>query len=434
MHRLPKFLHRDVLRPFILIALALCLASTKPARSEAPQFLTIREALDLSNEYNPNLKAASARESATRSRVGIAQSNFYPTVALEAVDSSGFPGSTGSSLGMTGLIGSPFRSGFSAGAVLKQDVFDFGRTYFGVKASKLDAQSQERATEINTYQVEQEVLQAYFDCALNRTEIERWQAFLKDTELVERQVEIFIKTGQRSIVDRYLSRAQRENANTHVLDFQTRESASIQRLAVLIGIQKPFACPLLNDLSSDLQLHPASAENPIIAFARIQLDASEARLDQAKAENLPIILGIASAGYLQDTHVVQKENYSLGVGIRFPLFEGFRIKSEIDRNSAQVDENFYLLQNSQFVLKDLNRQYDEKIRSADTRRTQLVEELKNANEAFTIAKRRYFDLQGTLVDLRDSVSNLERVVDSLDIAQAEYLQFTSLEAVLNGAR
>jgi outer membrane protein len=393
--------------------------------------ISLRKILDSADQYSPDLKASGARENAAQSQVGIAQSYYLPNLNFEAIDSTGFAGSSGA-LDVQGLMGSPYRSQFSAGFVLTQNIVDFGRTYYGVQTSKAEAKSEEKRTDIDRYQLDQNVIQDYFDCVLNRAQKETWSEIAKDSGLVTKEVDRFVRTGQRSVVDRYLADLQKEQALTQSANFETREKVSIQRLALVTGLDPDFRCPLLGDEKAALRA--PQGENPIVAYARDQLDAANAKLSQSKTENLPKIVGIASAGYLQDTHFVQKQDYALGIGLEIPIFEGFRVKDQVNQNAALVDEKDYLVQASKLRLEDLNRQLDERIESASVRVDHLGRELKIAVDGFDLAKKRYLDFQGTLVDVRDSLNYLSNVKTELNASQADYLESKYLKDVLNGAR
>jgi outer membrane protein TolC len=396
-----------------------------------PPELSIQEALEKANSYSPDLKAASERENQAESRVGISKSGYLPDINLEAIDSTGFPGST-AALGVAGLPGSPFRSGFSGGAVLTQNIVDFGRTYYSVKAAESDLKSQKISTEINRYQTEQTLIQAFVDCALNRSQEEAWKELALDTDLVSHEVDRFVNTGQRSIVDRYLARAQKEQATTNVSDFSKRQQLATSRVALLTGISTAFVCP---SFSADLSLLniklSSKGTNPYLEFAETRVNAAENRLKKAQSENLPKVIGIASAGYLQNTHIVESQSYSLGVGIVFPLFQGFRIKNEVDEAASIVQEQDFLVDSSRLQIENVNTLYDEKIQSANVRIQNLGIELENATTAFEVAKKRYLGFQGTLVDVRDALTNLARVKSELNQAKSIFYESQFLKTALN---
>ena len=97
--------------------------------------LSLAEALTQAEHNSPRLKAANLQVVAAHKGVGVAQAGYYPSVALEGIDSWGFPGSSGA-LGIGGLMGSPYRSEAAAGLVAQDTLFDFGRTYSSVRAAQ----------------------------------------------------------------------------------------------------------------------------------------------------------------------------------------------------------------------------------------------------------------------------------------------------------
>lgn len=396
--------------------------------------ITLRQALDQAQNYSPDLKASQSREVEAVSSAGIAQSYYYPSIEAQAIDSTGFPGSTGY-LGIGGLMGSPFRSGLGAGVVMTETLFDFGRTVNRVESREHQIESRKQDTEVTRARLNQEVIQAFFGCSLNRTQKETWLELRSDAEVIQREVNHFVQTGQRSIVDRYLAETQIQQARTASADYETRQTESQKRLAILMGAgpKADWVCPVLKP-DQALGLSAQTPVNPIIARAAADLQSIQSQLSAEKAENLPTIVGLGSVGYLQDTRLVNRTDYSLGIGISIPLFEGFRIKDTIDRSAAEVQEKDFNLQASRQLLDDLNQQYNETILSTANRLQHLTDELKLAQEAFNLAKKRYFAFQGELLDVRETLSNLIRVSVDENTTLASYLQSKESKEVLNGAK
>ncbi|MDR3606807.1 MAG: TolC family protein [Oligoflexia bacterium] len=427
-------------RIFFGILTCLALSPIGPAQADSSKgALTLREALDLGQAYSPGLKAARSRESQAHSDIGIAKSTYYPSVSAQAIDSAGFPGST-AVLRVGGLMGSPYRSGLGAGVVFTQILTDFGRTHYGVTASEFAEERQKQDTEVTRYQVDQEIIEAYFNCTLNQAQIDIWTSLAKDADVVAKEVNHFVQTGQRSIVDRYLAETQLEEAQTAIADFRAREDVSKKRLAVLIGTPTTtesapptFACPSVLSLDRRLGLLGSDAPNPFVSRAEKDLKSAQAQLDQAKADHLPVLVGTGSAGYLQDERLVNRADYSLGIGISIPLFEGFKISENVKRTAALAQEKDFTLTASRLFVDDYNQRYDETILAAATRLEHLETELKLARKAFDIAKKRYFAFQGDLLDVRAALSNLTRVLVDQNNTRAQYLQFKGFKEVLNGA-
>ena len=328
-------------------------------------------------------------------------------------------------------MGSPYRSGFSAGLVAQQKLFDFGQTLNGVRAAESTARRQREETGIVRYQVDTEALRAFYDCAKNRTQKEEWKKLVDEAALVAREVTRFVKTGQRSVVDRYLAEAQKEEALTAAADYEQRQQSASQRIAVLTGL-KPDESQCIT-LPEDASTGYPSGESPYLSTAKQDLEAAKARLDQTKAFNYPVLVGVGSFGYLQDARVVPKQDYALGAGLILPLFEGGRISAQVDRAAAAVTEKESEVSATQQRLDDLNTQLDQSIGSAHVRMDHLNTEATLARDGFAIAKKRYLAFQGTLIDVREALRNLSRTETDLIRARSEFLQSRGLKELLNGA-
>jgi outer membrane protein TolC len=405
---------------------------TSIALADAPHELTLREALDFAQNYSSELKAADTRVTEAKSSVAVARSYYYPTLEAQATDSSGFPGST-SYLAVGGLMGSPYRSGLGAGVVFTETLYDFGRTSNHVQSLEHQLESQKQDTEISRYRLNQEVIQAYFSCTLNRSQKTIWTRLQNNADVVEREVDRFVQTGQRSVVDHYLAETQKQEARTAAADYETREAQSEKRLAVLMGVYGELKCPEL-PTAEDFGLLAPPAVNPLISRAQADLKAAQSQLSGARSEHLPTLVGMGSVGYLEDQRLVDHSNYSLGIGLSIPIFEGFRIEENVNRTAAQVSEKDFSLQASQQLLDNLNQQYDETIVSTRTRLSYLGPELKLANDAFNLAKKRYFSFQGDLLDVRAALANLTRVLLDENSTRARYLESKELKEILNGAK
>jgi outer membrane protein TolC len=299
-------------------------------------------------------------------------------------------------------MGSPYRSGLGAGVVFTETLYDFGRTSNRVQSFEHQLESQKQDTEITRYQLNREVIQAYFSCALDRSQKTIWTRLQNDADVVEREVDRFVKTGQRSVVDHYLAETQKQEARTAAADYETRETQAEKRLAVLMGVGVEggeLKCPELPTAENFGLLAPPPV-NPLISRAQADLKAAQSQL----------------------------------IGLSIPIFEGFRIEENVNRAAAQVSEKDFSLQASQQLLDNLNQQYDETILSTRTRLSYLGPELKLAEAAFDLAKKRYFSFQGDLLDVRAALANLTRVLLDENSTRARYLESKELKEVLNGAK
>jgi outer membrane protein TolC len=413
----------------VLIA---ALLTAGPSWGAAP--LGIVEVLRKAEETSPELKAALARMKEAGESIRVARAGYYPTLDVEGVDSTGFPGSSGW-LGYGGLMGSPFRSGPTGGAVSRFTVFDFGRTFYDTKAAQEEWRASLENVKILRYQVYMAALKLYFDAVRFRSEQETWQSLGKQIDIIAREVRRFVDTGQRSIVDTYLVRDQIEEADATQATYGERYRVALHRLALITGLlETNLSCPNAAELQPDIYAPLIRFEqSPVLRAAAAEAEAARQRLKQVQSENRPLITAVGSAGEMDDARLVDKKDYSAGVGIQLPLFEGYKITGEIRRAQYFADQKDQDLMSARYELDDLSAAYDEIIDSSRINLDHLNHELTVATEGLNVAKDRYFSLQGNLVDLREALRNLERIQTTIDEVRADFYLAEGSKKVLNGA-
>lgn len=398
------------------------------------RILTLEEALKQTESNSPRLSASRFRELAAKKSIDIARANYLPTLRAEAIDDTGFPGSSGL-LGLGGLVGSPYRSGYGVGLVAQQTVWDFGRTYYDVEASQHAAEFSKQNTRVMTYQIKQLALQTYYECAFFRTERDIWARLKHESAYITGEVQRFVKTGQVSIVDKYLSKAQTEEAETAHAFFAERLKKSIQELAAIMNISNDnFSCPTLpEDLPASLNPNMGMEGSPLLARAKVGTKVARSRLKQEKSGFYPKIVAIASVGEMAKTHSnVEKKAYSAGLGVVLPLVD-FRTTGEIQRAEAMLSAKSQDEEAEKQYLDEMNKKYDQIIDSSKIRLKHLKNEYALAKKAFDVAKHRYFTLEGELIDLREAFRNIARVETEIQETRTRLLQASGSKALLNGS-
>jgi outer membrane protein TolC len=180
------------------------------------------------------------------------------------------------------------------------------------------------------------------------------------------------------------------------------------------------------------QLPPKAAANPYIRRSEAEVDLARSRLDVEKSDYLPKIVGVASVGAAERTRVVGPTDYSGGVGIVLPLFEGFGTVHRVAQARADLDAQTQELGAVRLRMSEIDARYDEIVDASKARIEHLQHEQKLAEEGFHVAKSRYFKFQGTLVDLRDALRNLGRIETDMRDTQANLLQAEGSKSLLDG--
>jgi outer membrane protein len=277
------------------------------------------------------------------------------------------------------------------------------------------------------------VLRTFYACSRFRSEHEVWDGLHGETELAAKEVEKYVGTGQRSVVDKYLAQAQVEEARTNRNYFKSRMNSTTARLSLLAGdAGAVIFCPPLPSLGESVPLRPTGEENPYVRRSEAEVDLAKTRLAARRADFLPKVVGVASVGTMERVRLVNRADYSGGIGVIVPLFEGLGGVRRVDEAKASLEAKTQELGAVRLELDETNARYDEIIDASKARIEHLEREQKLAEEGFRVAKNRYFKFQGTLVDLRDALRNLGRIETDMRDTQANLLEAQGSKALLNG--
>lgn len=398
----------------------------------AKHALDVHELLRLAEKNSHSIKEAQFNVLVAQKEIELAKAAYFPVVRAEAIDSTGFPGSS-SWLGVEGLMGSPYRSGLSGGLVAKQMVVDFGRTVAAVKSASSHRDVLNQTRNVTAYEVKVLALQVYFNCARFKSQSTIWSQLAKESEIITKEAKRFVSTGQRSIVDKYLADSQTAEAHTAQAFFSARARGSVNELSVITGLApNQFDCPLLSSRLVD-SLNPKSqvAASPYVRRAEAQVKVAQDVLSLEKADMLPKIMAIGSAGGLEQARLVSLQNYAVGVGIVMPVFDQ-TIRSKIHRARAEVLAKQQNVQAQKQIIEEMNAQLEQVIQASAIKLRHLNNELSIAREGYDVAKRRYFKFEGALIDLREAWRNLARAEIAIEETRGDLMQAKGAKALLNG--
>lgn len=397
--------------------------------------VTFHEALAMALKAHPAIEAEKQRTTAREEEIRRARANYFPRVNAMALWTNGFPGSAGAT-GVGGLMVSPYHKGPSAGVLVEQELYDFGRTSGNVTVAKKETEVAKEDEKVVAADVGTQVTRVYYACVRDRNLAGLYERLSTDAKRIETEVENYVRSGQRSVVEKYLSKSQTEETRTQQAAYAKKWQRDRESLALLVGT------PGVDDCAADLapaaapeaKASPAPTESPLVAKAAKEVSLAEAQVDRTKADYLPRVVGVGSLGYMQNTELgFPKKNYAVAVGVIFPLFEGFRTDAELARNRAVVMERQKDLEASKIAVAATTLALDREADAETVRLEHLKEETKIAEEAFELAKKRYFRQQGTLVDLREALRNYARTWSEQYSAQANRAEKLAEKSLLNGA-
>lgn len=391
------------------------------AQETQPQGLTLGQVLRLAEKTSPSLKAVLSRENEAKEFSREADSGFYPDLGLVASTSNGFPASpsgfgTSGLYSFPGLAGSPYRQGPAADAYAKWDLLDLSNWHQSSAAHYEYDASRER-TKYEAELVDAQALEAYLEAVRLKGDRDAWKALADELTGIRDTVNRFVRNGQYSQVQGYLIEDQLADASLKAGDFNRQYQASLERLALLTGLEAPnLSCPSPADLSEEsLAGLQAPGMSPLVTGAEMEAKSAKETEARYSAENLPVLEVAGSAGYLNDTRLVQAQDYSVFVGISLPLFEGFRIDAEEKAARSEAEARQAEVSKDQLALDDLNVRYKEQIEEAREDLATLLGEQERAQKAVALARQRYLAFLGPLSDLQQALKDMVNV----DIQTAE---------------
>src|SRR5581483_6454838 len=356
----------EILRNTIFVFLAISSSFGFPGHVWG-QELTLGRVLSLAEKNSPILQAAVSREKEAGEFSRAADSGFFPSVGLDAVESGGFPGSasgfgTSGLNSFPGLVASPYRKGPAAGAYAKWDLVDLS-VWHQSSAAHYEFEATRERTKLQTELIDQQVMSVYLETIRIRGEQEAWKKLSEDLTSIRDTVKRFIRNGQYSEVQGLLIEDQLADATLREGDFAKQYQANLARLALLTGLDpKTVSCPAPSGLSmAGLDLLAEGSKSPLIAQAEFEAKSANETANKYSAENLPAVEIGGSAGYLSATRLEQAQDYSVFVGVSLPLFEGFRIDAQEKAARAEAEARQSEISGDQLAIDDLNLKFSEQI-------------------------------------------------------------------------
>ncbi len=397
-----------------LLFLTLLVGNTALAQS-----LTLDETLSAAESMSPSVKQKRLLEQAAGESVGVEESREKPRVDLQAIDSYGFPGTTGY-LGAGGIMGSPYRSGWAVGLVAQQTLLDFGEAKSRVAASEQEVQTKKLETAIERQNVKIAALTNFYDCERLATLRDLYEGLLKQTRGISEEVKGFVKTGQRSVVDRYLADAQVEDIITARDEQLARLKQSEQALSLLVG--KPsVSCSYLPEVNPSQPGAETFDTHPYIEVVKSEAKAEGKRKEMVKRQLLPKVSALVTVGDMEKARLVDEKNYAVGLAISMPLYDGSARDHEISRSDALIASYQAQAESRRLELQRSDLKLSEERAAAEARLFHAQKRIKDSKKAFALAKERYTNSEGSLTDLREASSLLARDQTALIDAKAKYL-------------
>ncbi len=484
----------------VAIGLVFCGAAPLAAQSTPPvRPLSLAEALKIARGASENVELAKAGAQRARGQQQSARSALLPQVGttlnwqkqlqnqFAAIASRSGGAGTGTGGGdssstadnpITRIFASQYN--FNFGLTASQPLFTGGRVTAGLRSAKFARESAELGITSAEAQVQLDVTSAYYDALLaERLAVIADSAFVQ-AERTLRQVQLTRNVGSTSEFELIRARVTRDNQRPQLLQARTTRETAMLRLRQLLDL--PANQPLqLTDSIAEVPVPAEAAGAPVTtvnvdpasvlaADARVTGDVSrmvaatdtsararaavkqaafgvnvaEQQLRATKAQRFPQISATTNyqrLAYPQNILPTSLNdflpNWTVGIGLSYPLFTGGNIRGQITAAEAGVVEARQRLKLAQEGATLDARLAALQLTEAEANWQASVGTAEQAQRAYAIAEVRFregistqLELSETRVQLQQALANRARAARDLQVARKrlELLPYLPLSA------
>ncbi len=313
----------------LLVSVILIISGTSPAFTQDAKVLSLDEAINTALENNPGITISDADIEISRALVRNAKAPYYPDISTRLI----FP-----------FIGR--ESGF----FLDQLIWDFGRTSNRVKSSKEQLKSSKYEKEKTREDVILNTIVSYYTVLSKQHQADAAKKRTIEFEKRLQQAEGFLKAGRVSQIDVTKAEVNLGNARLDLLASENELAAAKVELLKAMGREEDFNYELVDTpqyekkyINLEESINKAVESRPEIKSMKAQEAAMRANLAATKKEFYPTIFG--RTAYRFEGKGAETPGFIAGLGLQFPIFEGFSrfadiqdARARLTKAQAQIEE------------------------------------------------------------------------------------------------
>ena len=392
------------------------------ALAQETEVLTLDEAIKIALESNPGIIISDASVDVMKAKVQNAKSIFYPQVEFRFI--------------------LPFIERES-GVFVDQLIWDFWRTPNLVKANKAQLESSRYDKTGTQEDVILNTKIAYYTVLAERHTLDAAKKKLTEQEKRLEQIENFFNLGRESKLG--VTRAKVNLGNSKLNLITAKNDLEIAKLKLLkaLGIEeRDFNYELVDmleytvvDLNLENAISKALDSRPELKSLMAKEAGMRASLSASRQSLLfPEILG--RAAYRFEGEGATGPDFIAGVGLRFPLFEGFSDVSRVSEERAKLRQSQAQVESlKRQIASDLKELYlnlkyaEESLQVTETSNTSAEENLELAREEYRLGKSSEVELveaesilASTTADHIQAIYNYKIAIAQLERATGEKIE------------
>lgn len=396
-------------------------AAVQPARA-----VTLEQALQAAHESNPQVVRATGTISTAQAAERSARGAYLPSLSVNAGSSLAGSNTIGTPAAGTALGGTS--DAYNAGLSASWDVYTGGRRGAERTAAQAETRAAEASLTAQRASVTLEVERAFYEVLRTEDLAAVAQARIQRAEEGVTAAQQRLQLGSATRSDLLRAQLELNTARGDLLQARTERDAAQLSLGRLTGADEGVTATrgaesqmdAITDAEATALIAAIEGEAPAVLAARAQTESAAAGLDAARSQYLPSVS--VTSGYNwrnQDPAFDQSTtNWSIGVGVSYPLFNGYQREESVVRARAQQTAAQATLADAvRGVRTDAARALGQ-LRLAQERITLAEQAAATAQEDLRVQRERYRLGSTTILELLTSQEAL--VQAETDVVTARY--------------
>jgi len=382
--------------------------------------LSLAQIMQTVIQSHPSIKEAEEAVAIADAKIGFAKSGYYPNVEANA---------SYSHVGPAPIIPFPVfdktiqdnrimnfqlfpADNYSGSLNYNQVLYDFGKTKQSVGMEKESKTIAEKNANLFKQRLSSMVANTFYSLVFLQEAIK-----IKDKELqiLKEHLEFVEKkkaTGSATQYELLSIKVKISAAENQKVDIVTSQKIQQSALRSLMGlpntvvpIVKQDIALVLPNINQDSLLNYAYSNRLEMGLSKEKETITGLQYNLVKSQNNPVLSLFASAGgkngYPIDLAVF-KFNYAAGIGLKIPLFDGYRMKYNLAQTKSAVN-------NATYDTEIARRSITNEVVESEANRLAAMQKIKQyelqvaqAEEAFSLAKVNYSTGAITNLDLLDA--------------------------------
>ena len=321
---------------------------------------------------------------------------------------------------------------------MQQVLFTGGKLNYGIKTANLYRRIQQLNYQLKEQDIILKTTQMFYSCLLAEKFVNVQEAALETARHHMVQVEAFANEGIVSEFDVMRARLEVAKLEPQLMQAQSSRDLALSAFRNQIGVRDStivpegdFALPPKLNLTLDEALTQGMNNRMELEIARTGTEVADLQLKTEKAGYFPSLALQASAALYTkaDEYTVEGDdfgtNYSVGLGISFPIFNGFATNAKVNSAKSSYRQSQYQSQKYEDLIRLEITQNYQKLRHAEENYLVQEENMKMAERSLQLAQLRYENQVGIQLEVFDAQTTLSAI-------QLQYYQ--SIYEVISATR